>query len=135
MPGTAIGFPSGKAGRAGKRSGGMRMMVDQVTRFEPRARINEVTNHGALFYTRPTRQRWLITGQTKSGTGVAIPGCQVTLFKTVDNMPVATTVSDYSGNYEFSVDGNSQARFAVSYKTGSPDITGATVNTLIPVLT
>lgn len=111
------------------------MLVDQVTRFEIQAGMNEVNRHGACFYRRAVKQLWIISGVTKDSTGAALGGCTVTLFKTVDNMPSAITVSDSSGNYSFTIDGNSQARFAVSYKAGSPDVSGTTVNTLVPVLT
>jgi hypothetical protein len=99
--------------------------------------VDGVPAAGAHFSSarNQVRQQWLITGVTKDSTGAALGGCTVTLFKTVDNMPSAITVSDEAGNYSFSIDGNSQARFAVSYKAGSPDVTGATVNTLVPVLT
>lgn len=112
------------------------MMVAGVTRFEPRP-CNEVYMQGASFSSvrNQVRQRWLITGVTRDSTGAALGNCAVTLFKTVDNMPTATAVSDANGNYSFSIDGNAQTRFVVSYKAGSPDVAGTTVNTLMPVLT
>jgi hypothetical protein len=110
------------------------MQVNGVSRFEPMP-FNEVSGKGATFISQRVKQLWLINGVTKDSTGSALGNCTVTLFKTVDNLPSAITVSDASGNYSFNIDGNSQARFAVSYKTGSPDVAGTTVNTLVPVLT
>jgi len=99
--------------------------------------LNGATSHGAHFSSvrNQVKQRWLITGVTKDSTGAALGNCTVTIFTTVDNMPRATYVSDAAGNYSISVDGNAQTRFAVSYKAGSPDVAGTTVNTLVPVLT
>jgi len=143
--------PSGRAGIAGKR-GGRRMLVATIgssgvaknthasgwhktSAF--RGNIDGVLGAGAHFSSvrNQVRQRWMITGTTKDSAGAPLAGCTVTLFRTVDNMPCCITTSDDAGNYEFSIDGNSAARFAVSYKTGSPDVTGATVNNLVPVLT
>lgn len=132
--------PSGVSGITGKR-GGRRMLIDGVQRFEIKPFVNGTANglknYGAKFSSakNKVKQQWLITGVTKDSTGAVLDNCTVTLFKTIDNMPSATTVSDDNGNYSFSIDGNSQARFAVSYKAGSPDVAGTTVNTLIPILT
>lgn len=147
MPGTAIGFPSGPAGRAGSRSGGMRLMIADLGRSstgsswnqsgETRSNVDGVPGYGAHFSSakNQVRQRWLVTGTTKDNAGAALGACAVTLFRTVDNQPVATTVSSVAGYYEFTIDGNSATLFAVSYKTGAPDVAGTTVNTLVPVLT
>jgi len=143
--------PSGRAGIAGRR-GGRRMLIADIGSSgvaknthasswdesgSLKGNLVDVPSIGAHFSSarNKVRQQWLITGVTKDSTGAPLGGCTVTLFKAVDNMPSATTVSDAAGNYTFTIDGNSQARFAVSYKPGSPDVTGATVNTLVPVLT
>jgi len=115
----------------------MRMLIGNIQRFDPHSHREVMVDAQAKFNSarNKVRQLWLINGVTKDSTGAALGGCTVTLFKTVDNRPCATTVSDASGNYSFSIDGNSEARFAVSYKSGSPDVAGTTVNTLKPVLT
>lgn len=93
-------------------------------------------NIGAHFSSvrNQVKQRWFITGVTKDSAGAALADCTVTLFNTADNVPLGTKVSDALGAYSFAVAGNASTRFAVSYKAGSPDVTGATVNTLVPVL-
>jgi hypothetical protein len=143
--------PGGVCGIAGKL-GGRRMLIADIGSsgvakgttksgwYESGPSLGNIDGKqsiGAHFSSvrNQVRQQWLITGVTKDSTGAALGGCTVTLFKTVDNLPCCTTVSDAAGNYSFSIDGNSEARFAVSYKAGSPDVTGATVNTLVPVLT
>lgn len=124
-------------GRTGKRSGGNRMLIGNIQRFDPHSHREVNLDAQAKFNSvrNQVRQQWLITGVTKDSTGAALGGCTVTLFKTIDNQPSAITTSDANGVYSFSIDGNSQARFAVSYKAGSPDVAGTTVNTLVPVLT
>ena len=132
---------SGRFGITGKR-GGRRMQVAGVARLNVAPFVDGTApfgnkKSGAQFNSirNQVRSLWLITGVTKDSAGNPIGSCTVTLFKTADNMPTATQVSDSSGNYAFSIDGNSQARFVVSYKAGAPDVAGTTVNTLIPVLT
>lgn len=139
MPGTAIGFPSGRAGRAGKR-GGMRMMVHGIAKLDPMPFVNGVDGKrqaGATFNSSFSlvRQQWLISGITKNSAGTPLPGCTVVVYTTVDDMPRGSTVSDASGNYSISVDGNAQTRYCVAYLAGSPDVAGTTVDTLTPVLT
>jgi hypothetical protein len=75
---------------------------------------------------------WLIVGQTLDSAGAVLAGCTVTLFRTSDDMPQKTTLSDASGNYSFSVE-RSTTYYSVAYKAGSPDVTGATVDTLAGV--
>ena len=135
MPGTATQFPSGLAGRTG-RLGGARLQVAGASRFKPRP-FREVSGQGGTFNSAfaKVRQLWLITGRTLDSAGAALPGATVTIFTTPDNLPRASTTSDSLGNYSFSVDGNSQTRFCVSYLAGPPDVAGTTVNSLLPVLT
>ena len=66
-------------------------------------------------------------------SGAAIAGCTVKLYRTVDDVVVATTTSDGSGNYAFWVNNSVDNYYARAYKTGSPDIAGTTLNTLTGV--
>jgi hypothetical protein len=93
-------------------------------------------NFGAHFNSSRSqvRRSWIISGVTRDKNGNALASCAVSLFSTQGNLTVATTTSDGSGNYSFSVDGNSSARFMISYLPGPPDVAGTTVNTLVPVL-
>jgi hypothetical protein len=44
-------------------------------------------------------------------------------------------VSDSSGVFVFTIDGNVNPKYLVAYLSGSPDISGTSVNTLLPTLT
>lgn len=92
---------------------------------------------GTLFNSQKdkVKQQWLITGVTRDSAGVALGNCTVHLFNRNSDIEIAEMVSDASGNYSFTIDGNGQQRYAVAYLAGSPDVAGTTVNTLIPVLT
>ena len=74
----------------------------------------------------------VIAGVTKDSSGAALGGCTVNLFLTSTNQIVATVISDADGNYSFSV-ASSNPYYAVSYKAGSPDVAGTTLNTLVGV--
>lgn len=77
-------------------------------------------------------QTFTLTGITRDSTGAVLGNCDVYVFKTGDNVNVAQTISDGSGNYSIILPTNLR-HFVVSYKVGSPDVTGATVNTLTAV--
>lgn len=118
----------------------MAMLVAGVARFKARGVGNGT---GPNLFTNPTfnsqrdkfRQFWIISGVTKDSAGVALGSCEVHLFDTGTDAEVAQMTSDASGNYSFSVRGNSSTSYAVAYKAGSPDVAGTTVNTLLPTLT
>ena len=73
-----------------------------------------------------------LTGISRDSAGVALGGCTVLLFRTQDRTLVAETVSDGAGNYSFSVMKGGPF-FLVEYKAGSPDVSGTSLNTLVPV--
>ena len=82
----------------------------------------------------PVQSHYAITGITKDSTGVAVGGCTVKLYKTSSDAVVDTTLSDANGNYSFPIAmGGNETFYVVSYKAGSPDIAGTTVNTLVGV--
>jgi hypothetical protein len=73
-----------------------------------------------------------VTGVTKNSTGAIIGAAVVQLFRTTDDAIIGETTSDAAtGVYTFwpTVSG---PFYCVAYKTGSPDLAGTTVNTLIP---
>lgn len=80
------------------------------------------------------RQKWTIGGITKDSTGAVLPLCQVLLFVTKTKAFVAETQSDDVGAYLFTTDGSGEQYFVVSYKAGSPDVAGTTLNTLTNTL-
>lgn len=136
-------LPSGRAGMAGGMGGARCLVADIRATGVGKGTTNSGWTEsrgwqgaGAHFSSarNQVKRRWTITGYTRDSTGAILGNCAVTLFTTVDNMPIEVTTSDAAGYYSFNVNGNSQLRFAVSYKAGAPDVTGATVNTLVPVL-
>lgn len=76
---------------------------------------------------------FLISGVTRDSAGSPFGGCVVDLFLTAEDTLVASTVSDGSGAYSFSLSGNSQTYFVRAYKAGSPDVAGTSLNTLTAV--
>lgn len=120
------------------------MMVTGVARLDirPTATADPATGtpfptqQGASFNSQRQRfrQRWLLTGVTRDSTGSALGVCTVNLFTTFDGLLRATTVSDATGAFGFSLPTNGWACYIVAYKAGSPDVAGTTVNTLVPVL-
>lgn len=81
--------------------------------------------------------RWQLVGVTRDSAGAALGTCDVIVMEVgrlaVDGAPiVARTTSDGSGNYTVEVPLNI-AYQVISYKTGSPDVAGITLNTLTPV--
>lgn len=71
-----------------------------------------------------------ITGVTKDSTGVALAGVTVKLYRTADDSYIQQTTSDAAGNYNMPASQILQ-HYANAYKAGSPDVAGATVNTLV----
>ena len=76
---------------------------------------------------------YVISGVTKDSTGTPLAGCTVQLFYTATDKIADEKVSDASGNYEFRSAAPAVNFYIVAYKAGSPDVTGATVNTLVGV--
>lgn len=82
--------------------------------------------------TRGTNSRYGIAGVTRDANGSAIVSCTVKLFKTSTDELVSRIVSDANnGSYLLSTPYYPDTHYIVAYKAGSPDIAGATVNTLI----
>lgn len=81
--------------------------------------------------TRGQNSRFGIAGVTRNQYGSAIGSCTVKLFKTSDDSLVSQIVSDPNdGSYLLSTPYYPDTHYIVAYKAGSPDIAGATVNTL-----
>lgn len=78
----------------------------------------------------PFEYPYAITGTTKDSTGAALPNCSLVLLRTADNSVAALGTSDGSGNYRLGASPTVQHRLD-AYLTGSPDVAGSTVNTLV----
>jgi hypothetical protein len=72
-----------------------------------------------------------IQGITRDEVGAPMAGFTVYLFNVTTGTPILEqiTTSDGSGLYSFTVTAG-QTYWVVDYKTGTPDKTGATLNTL-----
>lgn len=70
-----------------------------------------------------------LTGVTKDSTGAPLAAVNVHLFRTADDSLVHQTISDANGVYIIPAS-NVLQHYLVAYKTGSPDVSGSTVNTL-----
>lgn len=75
--------------------------------------------------------KYSISGVTKDSTGAVIAGCNVSLFRTIDNLFMEMVTSDASGNFSFFTVGLAEQYYVVAYKAGSPDVAGTTANTLV----
>jgi hypothetical protein len=75
--------------------------------------------------------RYGFVGVTRDALGTAVGSCVVKLFRTSDDLLLDSTTSDPSGNFLLNTPYYPDAHYIVAHKTGSPDIDGATVNTLI----
>lgn len=73
-----------------------------------------------------------LRGQCKDATGASISGATVQGFVTSTDVFVGETTSDSQGYYELGTVYPATNHYLVAYKTGSPDISGTTVNTLQP---
>jgi hypothetical protein len=71
-----------------------------------------------------------LSGVTRDSSGTALPLCDLDLYMTHADTLAAQTQSDASGNFTFWNPG-SGPYYIVAYKSGSPDVAGTTVNTLI----
>lgn len=94
------------------------------------------TATGGLFWeqieiTRGANGRFLVTGVSRDQYGSPIASCTVRLFHTSDNILQDTQTSDASGNFTVSTPYYPDTHYIVAYKSGSPDVEGTTVNTLI----
>lgn len=71
------------------------------------------------------------TGVTRDQYGSPLGGVNVRLFRTSNSLLVATTTSDSAGNFTVATPYYPDAHFLVYQKTGSPDVQGASVFTLV----
>jgi hypothetical protein len=72
---------------------------------------------------------YLIAGTTTDQVGSALGNCIVYLYRTSDDLYIAQTVSNATGQFVHYALGGVQY-YLVAYKPGSPDVVGTTLNTL-----
>lgn len=84
------------------------------------------------------QQNFFISGVTRDSTGAPLGYCTVRLFFTANDsvsgrsadVEAAQTTSDANGNFSFTVQPG-VSYYIVAYLAGSPDVAGATLNTLV----
>ena len=77
-------------------------------------------------------QTFTLAGITRDNAGNPLGFCDVRLFEVRSDRYVAMTVSDAGGNYSFQVGSNMQF-YIVPYLAGTPDVTGASLRSLVGV--
>lgn len=91
-----------------------------------------VPNRAVPWRTGGTNSRFGIVGVTRDAYGSVLGSCTVRLFRTSDDVEVDQTTSDpNTGAFLASTPYYPDAHYLVAYKTGSPDVAGTSVNTLI----
>jgi len=77
------------------------------------------------------QQQKKIVGTTRSSDGTPLGGVVVDGFTTADDVKRGTVTSDAGGYFELCTP-QSGSHYLVGYKAGSPDVAGASQNTLTP---
>lgn len=93
-------------------------------------RVGKFTGAERIFKKQPQPQTFSLSGVTRDSTGAVLANCVVNLFATTTNAFIATVTSDANGAYSFSVASPGIHQFIVSYKSGSPDVAGTSLNNL-----
>tara|TARA_R110000868_G_scaffold57697_1_gene178206 strand:- start:331 stop:912 length:582 start_codon:yes stop_codon:yes gene_type:complete len=70
-----------------------------------------------------------IVGISRDATGSVLGSCAVKVFRTSDDLLIAQTVSDASGNWTIYPNQIGPFFYYVEYKSGSPDVFGTSPNT------
>lgn len=80
---------------------------------------------------RPKTPTYLtLSGVTRDSTGAVLPFCTVRLYRSDNDQFIDMVVSAADGSFTFTTTGPGQFYYEVAYLAGSPDVTGATVDTL-----
>ena len=116
----------GFGGRAASHFRGLQA-IDTQGRGQGRGQV------GTVVYRSPgVNKNNFITGVSRDSTGAPLGNCDLDLYITHVDVLAAQTTSDASGNFTFANPGSGPF-YIVAYKTGSPDVAGTTVNTLVAV--
>lgn len=85
---------------------------------------------GPAFARSRSTRGWSIVGSVINGAGDPFVGAIVKIYRTSDDVEIASTISDSTGTYRFAVATNSYFYYVVAYAPGSPDLFATSVNTL-----
>lgn len=78
------------------------------------------------------RSSLFLAGTTRDSNGDPLASVTVDAFLTATDVKVGSTVSDSGGYFAVPSPFSGQAHYLVAYKPGSPDVSGTSVDTLIP---
>jgi len=124
-PGTGV---SPKRAVNVRRLNTMYTAPDQTAVVNPAALIDELYDIDVSYDRDLGQQNNRIVGVSRDATGVALGTCVVKVFRTDDDVLVASTVSDGSGNWT-AYPNQQGPYYFVEYKAGSPDVFGTSPNT------
>lgn len=103
-----------------------------------RSRINGGSGiMGGVWFRRPvvtsgSSYLFGIAGTVRDQYGTPVANAAVKLFRTSDDSLVHSTTSGPDGAYLVQTPHYGEAHYLITYKTGTPDIFGTSVNTLLP---
>lgn len=81
--------------------------------------------------TVPKGPRFTLSGVTRDGSGLAVGNCDIKIVRQSDDVVVQRITSDVNGNYSSDALGPGSYQ-VLAYKAGTPQLVGATINTLQP---
>lgn len=106
----------------------MYVAPDQTARVNPAKYIDELYDMDVSYDRDLGQQNERIVGVSRDATGAALGSCVVKVFRTADDVLVASTTSDGSGNWT-AYPNQPGPYYFVEYKAGSPDVFGTSPNT------
>lgn len=113
-------------------------IVNFTTAFWPggASMYNDGSIQGAIWFQEPdivagASSRFGFVGVTRDQYGSPLGGVSLKLFRTSDNLLIDSTTSGPTGNYLLNTAFYPDPHYIVAHKSGSPDVDGVTVNTLI----
>lgn len=124
------GTQTGAGGAAGnvRNPSTMYQAPDQTARVNPAALFDDLYDENKGFDRDLGQSNSRIIGVSRDANGNPLGNCVVKVFRTSDDVLVATTTSDGSGNW--TVYPNQQGNYYfVEYKAGAPDVFGTSPNT------
>ena len=124
------GFVDQQAAPAGVNlsAPGFDISIDYASRMNPLPRAASDPQRTSLFFDYLSMT---LTGVTRDANGAILAGCVVDLFDTLTDTKQQATVSDANGVFWFSLMAPGPY-YVVSYKVGSPDVAGTSINILQP---
>jgi hypothetical protein len=89
--------------------------------------------HGEPDTSRGSAYRWVVQGYARDQYGSPLSGAAVKLYRTSTDEMVMATVSGSDGSYLLTSPYYPDPHYLVMYKSGTPDVFGTSLNTLVGV--